>query len=158
VRIRSAVCAALLATGVAGPLATQSAFADAPGIDRAVAFGGSFDDGGETCGSFGVLFTYSGVRTYIDFYAADGSLVKEIRHITFTGTLTNDITGASVPYSGRFTRTFDAVANSITITGQNDKVGGVPVTTGRSVYWIDSDTATASGKDQFDQVVCAALS
>jgi hypothetical protein len=157
-RIRTAVWAALLATGVAGPLTAQPAFADAPGIERAVPFGGSFDDGGDTCGSFGIVFDYSGVRTYIDFYAADGSLVKEIRHITFSGTLTNDVTGASVPYSGRFTRTFDAVANSITITGQNSKVGGVPVTTGRSVYWIDSDTGTAWGKDNFDQVVCAALS
>lgn len=157
-RIRSVACAALLVTGIAGALNTQSAFADAPTISKAVPFSGAFDDGGETCGGFGVLATYGGERTYIDFYAADGTLLEEIRQITFTGTLTNDTTGASVPYSGRFVRTYDAADDTIKITGLSDRVGGVAVTAGQTLIGLDTGTATEAGKDQYGPVVCAALS
>lgn len=158
-RVRSILCAALIVTGIAGPLTSHSAFAAAPTLSKAVPFSGSFDDGGETCGAaFSVNFTYSGTRTYIDFYGADGTLLKEIRQITFTGTLTNEVTGASVPYTGRFIRTYDAATDTITITGLTDKVGGVAVTAGRNVLMLDTAAATEAGKDDFDRVVCAALS
>jgi hypothetical protein len=155
--IKSAVCAALLVSGLAGVATAPSAYADAPVLSKDVPFSGSFDDGGDSCGVFGVFFQYSGLRTYIDFYGPDGTLLKEIRHITFTGTLTNDVTGASVPYSGRFTRTFDASTDTVTITGLNSKVAGSPVTTGYSMFSLDSDASVAHGQDRFDPVVCAAI-
>jgi hypothetical protein len=155
---KSAICVALLVSGITGAFASPSALADAPSIAKAVSFSGSIDDGGGTCGAFGLIFTYGGERTYIDFYGADGTLLKEIRHITFNGTLTNDLTGASLAYSGRFTRTFDAATNTITTTGVNDQVNGVTVTAGRALIMLDSDSGGESGKDQFDAVVCAALS
>ena len=131
-----------------GPAITQSAFAAGPTIDKKVPFSGSFDDEGETCSTFGVIFAYSGQRTFIDFYAANGTLLKEIRQITFTGTLTSDVNGASIPYAGRFVLTYDATQDTTTITGLTSTVNGIPVTTGRD----------GVGKDEFSQVVCAALS
>jgi hypothetical protein len=104
-----------------------------------------------------VIFAYSGERTYIDFYAADGTLLKEIRQITFSGTLTND-TGTSVPYTRRFIRTYDAATNTIEITGLSDRVAGVSVTAGWSLIALDTGVATEVGKDQFEPVVCPALS
>lgn len=142
----------------AAAAAGGSAPAASPTIEHQVPFSGAFDDGGETCGGFGVIFTYSGERTYIDFYAPDGTLLKEIRQITFTGTLTNDVTDASIPYAGRFVRTYDATTNTITTTGLNTTLNGVAVTAGRSVFDLDTGAGTEVGKDQFGPDVCAALS
>ena len=66
---------------------------------------------------FDTLATFTVERHFIQFF--DGStLVKEIRHIDFTGTLyRSDELSATIPYAGNWTRTFDLASNTITMTG-----------------------------------------
>jgi hypothetical protein len=67
--------------------------------------------------SFNTLATFTVTRHFIQFY--DGStLVKEIRHIDFTGTLyrTDDLS-KTIPYAGNWTRTFDLATNTVTNAG-----------------------------------------
>lgn len=136
------------------------ASAAGPTITKDVPFSGAFDNG-IACDGFGVNFAYGGERTYIDFYDSDGTLVKEIRQITYTGTLTNSVTGASIPYEGRFTRTQDFVANTIVVSGLQNRV---PIP-GQGVIAIDAGFVPDSGVEvgnpvgihDFDSQVCAAL-
>jgi hypothetical protein len=67
--------------------------------------------------SFDALATFTVTRRSIRFF--EGSeLVKEIRHVHFEGLLyrSDDLT-ATIPYAGTWTRTFDAVANTVTTSG-----------------------------------------
>jgi hypothetical protein len=67
---------------------------------------------------FAVLITSSTIdRRRILFYDEAGNLVREIRHVAFTGSLTNAVTGKTVPYDGHFTYDFDYVAQTLTRTG-----------------------------------------
>jgi hypothetical protein len=67
---------------------------------------------------FDALSTFTVTRRSILFSDDLGHLVKEIRYVDFTGTLyrSNDLS-ATIPYAGRFTRTFDAIANTVTTSG-----------------------------------------
>lgn len=67
---------------------------------------------------FDVLSTFTVTRRSIEFSDDSGHLVKEIRHVNFTGTLyrSNDLS-KTIPYAGRFTRIFDAIADTVTTSG-----------------------------------------
>jgi hypothetical protein len=78
---------------------------------------------GVACEGFIVLVTFKSEYNIVSFYDDAGRLVKEIRHVTFTGTLYNSTDlSKSVPYEGDFTRTFDAVENTVTFTGLHFRV------------------------------------
>jgi hypothetical protein len=67
---------------------------------------------------FDVLSTFTVTRRSIEFSDDSGQLVKEIRHVDFTGTLyRSDDLSKTIPYAGRWTRTFDAVADTVTTSG-----------------------------------------
>jgi hypothetical protein len=67
---------------------------------------------------FDVLSTFTVTRRSIEFSDESGQLVKEIRHVDFTGTLyRSDDLSKTIPYAGRWTRTFDAIANTVTTSG-----------------------------------------
>jgi hypothetical protein len=67
---------------------------------------------------FDVLVTSLTInRRRIDFYDDAGVLVREIRHVAFTGSLANAVTGKTVPYDGHFTFDFDYVAQTVTNSG-----------------------------------------
>jgi hypothetical protein len=78
---------------------------------------------GATCDGFIVLVTFKSEYNIVNFYDDAGQLVKQIRQVSFTGTLYNstDLSKA-VPYEGDFTRTFDAVENTATYTGLHFRV------------------------------------
>ena len=115
--------------------------------------------------AFDTLATFSVNRHFIQFY--DGSaLVKEIRHIDFTGTLyRSDDLSKTVPYAGNWTRTWDVAANTVTMTGlfrysHPDGSGMVSLDAGRTVQdATTSDTLSDTGPTQIEwqQAVCAYL-
>jgi hypothetical protein len=78
---------------------------------------------GVACQGFIVLFTVKSEYNIVSFYDDAGQLVKEIRQVSFTGTLYNSTDlSKSVPYEGDFTRTFDPVENTATYTGLHFRV------------------------------------
>ena len=120
---------------------------------------------GASCGSFVVLFTVNAEGTNISFYDEQSQLVKQIRHLQFTGTLYNSSDlSKSVPYEGAFTRTFDAATNTVTLTGLRFKVqlpgeGVVALDTGEEVFAGGTTLVSDTGNTfaSFVSDVCAAL-
>jgi hypothetical protein len=114
---------------------------------------------------FNTLATFTVTRHFIQFY--DGSaLVKEIRHIDFTGTLyRSDDLSKTVPYAGNWTRTLDVAANTVTSTGlfrysHPDGSGMVALDAGRTVQ--DATTGatlsdTGPTQTEWQMAVCAYL-
>jgi hypothetical protein len=84
-----------------------------------------FSPRGETCDGFIPLITATSEYNIINFYDDAGRLVKQIRHVSFTGTLYNSTDPSkSIPYEGDFTRTFYPVENTVTFTGLHFTVHG----------------------------------
>jgi hypothetical protein len=120
---------------------------------------------GASCGSFVVLFTVDAEGTNISFYDDQDKLVKQIRHLHFTGTLynSNDLS-KSVPYEGALTRTFDAATNTVSLTGLRFKVqlpreGVLALDTGEEIF-ADGTTLVSDNGNTFASFVtnvCAAL-
>ena len=103
-----------------------------------------------TCAD-GRVITYASVseRDVTRWYAdtdgdgAEDDLVRERRHLTFTGTLTSD--GVAVPYSGVWNRDSDLTTGVTRITGGNFQVD---LRVGRTLMGAglrDLDTAYANG-------------
>jgi hypothetical protein len=67
--------------------------------------------------AFGALSTFHVERSYTQFY--DGAtLVKEIRHVKFDGTLyRSDDLSRTIPYAGNWTRTWYPLDNLAVMTG-----------------------------------------
>jgi hypothetical protein len=116
--------------------------------------------------SFNTLATFDVIRHYIQFYDVSGNLVKEIRHIDFTGTLyrTDDMS-KTIPYAGTWTRTLDVAANTVVNTGlfrysHADGSGMITLDAGRTVQDASTfDTLSDTGPTQIEwqQAVCAYL-
>jgi len=115
---------------------------------------------------FDTLATFDVVRHFIQFYDGSGTLVKEIRHIEFTGTLyrTDDLS-KTIPYAGNWTRTLDVAANTVVNTGlfrysHPDGGGMVSLDAGRTVQDATTfDTLSDTGPTQVEwqKAVCAYL-
>ena len=73
------------------------------------------------CQEYGYTFTTTGrfeiTRSIKQFYDNEGNLVREVRHIRFLGTETNDVTGKSLPVNGIRHITLDFVNGTFTETG-----------------------------------------
>jgi hypothetical protein len=115
--------------------------------------------------SFNTLATFDVVRHYIQFYDS-GDLVKEIRHIDFTGTLyRSDDMSKTIPYAGKWTRTLDVAANTVVSTGlfrysHADGSAMITLDAGRTVQDASSfATLSDTGPTQVEwqQAVCAYL-
>jgi len=116
--------------------------------------------------SFNTLATFTVTRHYIQFYDDNGNLVKEIRHIDFTGTLyRSDDLSKTIPYAGNWTRTLDVAANTVTSTGlfrysHPDGSGMVALDPGRTVQDAKTNaTESDTGPTQIEwrMGVCAYL-
>ena len=102
---------------------------------------------------------------FIRFTDSGGTLVREIRHVSFTGDLTNATTGKTIPYRGKFTRTQDFQAGTVTTTGLTRQThlpgrGAVLIGAGREVTPNDpDDVATAAGRPlgTYNADVCSYL-
>jgi hypothetical protein len=123
-----------------------------------------------SCTAFGygfdTLATFDVVRHYIQFYDDSGSLVKEIRHIDFTGTLyRTDDRSKTIPYAGNWTRTLDVAANTVVSAGlfrysHPDGSGMITLDAGRTVQDASTfATLSDTGPTQVEwqHAVCAYL-
>jgi len=72
---------------------------------------------GVTCDGFSVKVQLAGQRRFRLVYGADGVLVERARHISYSGSLSNSVSGASVPHEGDFAVVDDFVAGTSTISG-----------------------------------------
>ncbi len=86
---------------------------------------------GVNCGTFSVRVDLSGECRVTAFYDSSGTLQRRIRHSTYSGTLINSVTGASVPHTGHFTIFDDLVAGTTTITGMLSRT----VISGEGLVW-----------------------
>jgi hypothetical protein len=69
------------------------------------------------CPGFAVHLELDGSRRITTFYDDAGAPIRIVLHVAATGTLSNPLTGKSLPDDGHFTRTVDLVAGTTTFTG-----------------------------------------
>src|SRR5215212_7818400 len=71
------------------------------------------------CVAFGFTHSehYAVMRTVTDFYDEEGNLFREVLHVRFVGTATNDVTGKTIPVNGVRHLVFDFVNETFTETG-----------------------------------------
>ena len=118
---------------------------------------------GVTCGDFTILATFTLERRNTLFRDENGQLLVEKARASFTGTLTNSVTGKSLPYEGRFTRTTDFEDNTVTFTGLIRQTlvpgeGVILLETGRRVIdRITRDELFVAGQHEFDSQICSVL-
>ena len=116
-----------------------------------------------SCDGYDVTFTGSIDARYIVTVDDGGVPVREIRRVTFTGTLSGP--GGELPYTGHFTRTADFVAQRAVFTGLRFVVpvpgGARMLAAGTDAFSLDPDDdfAKVTGRlpDGFYADVCAAL-
>jgi hypothetical protein len=70
-----------------------------------------------TCPGFAVDAEIDVSRRITTFHDAAGAPIRIVLHVTGSGTLSNPLTGKSLPDEGHFTRTVDLVAGTTTFTG-----------------------------------------
>lgn len=125
------------------------------------------------CDGFTINFTFSAAGHTKQTYDASGNITQEVRHIGFTGTLSNSSNpGKTVPYEGHFVRTLDFQANSLIFSGLSTKVilPGGPVAKnmgrvvldlglveGEDVIFVAGHWDTFPGVPMNTQPLCAAL-
>ena len=118
-----AVFAVAAAAAVAGaPLARSAPAGAGKPVISTVTVESTVPDLNFECGAYGydfdVLATFTVTRRSITFLDSAGNLVLERRHVDFSGTLySSDDLSRTIPYEGKWTRTFDAVANTVTTSG-----------------------------------------
>jgi hypothetical protein len=86
---------------------------------------------GVTCNGFSVRVNLTVERDVTAFYDSSGTLIRRIRHGAFSGTLSNNLTGATVPHAGHFTIVDDLAAGTSTITGMLSRT----VLPGEGLIW-----------------------
>jgi hypothetical protein len=69
------------------------------------------------CEDFTVTSQFQVTRTTTQYYDQEGTLLREVRHVIFTGSQTNDENGTSLPVNGTFHVVLDFVALTFTATG-----------------------------------------
>ena len=120
---------------------------------------------GFDCGSFQVLATFTVERQNITFYDDAGGRLRQIRHASFTGTLYNSVTGASLPYEGAFNRTEDFVTHTAIFTGLRFAVripgqGVLALDTGQTVLDVSTNPPALifeAGQHEFGEQICQLL-
>lgn len=70
-----------------------------------------------SCPDFTIDYTVAATGTIVSDTDAAGKLLREVRHITFTGLLYNHKTSTSVPYHGKFISVEDMQSKTFTLTG-----------------------------------------
>ena len=146
-------------------MSAQTAFAAGPVITADVISVTNPAPIGFDCGSFQVLATFTVERQNITFYDDAGNRLRQIRHASFTGTLYNSVTGASLPYEGAFNRTEDFVAHTVIFTGlrfvvQMPGQGVLALDTGQTVLDVSTTPPALiieAGQHEFGEQICQLL-
>jgi hypothetical protein len=136
---------------------------------------GSFvnNDTEVSCGSFQILQSGTFTDRLTIFYNQAGNETQELFHFSRVGTLSNSVTGKSVPFHSAFTGTVtfatpgDSSTVTVTVTGQVYKValpgsGLILHDVGKVVFAPDGSITFEGGPHQLldnqVQKLCAALS
>lgn len=119
------------------------------------------------CADFTVTSRFDVRRTITQYFDQSGALVREVRHVLFTGSQTNDANGTSLPVNGTFHIVIDFVAGTFTATGSARHVtvpgsGIVLHDSGRTVSALSDDTSLFMAGPHEDLLgdyaaICAAL-
>ena len=112
---------------------------------------------------FDVLYSATIYRRSVTTLDEAGNVVLERRHVNFAGTLKNSITGASLPYTGHFTRVFEPATGRLTFVGLVRRttvpgIGTIELDAGISV--IDDptgDTLFEAGRHEYNARICDLL-
>ena len=121
-----------------------------------------------TCGDFTTDATFRAVATSFDDVDGHGALIRETRHVTYTGLIYNHKTGKSMPYHGTFIRLEDLETKTLTIAGLSTEVNApdghiLLLESGVQVITDDAKGAVLYEKGTFDRsqhhskALCAAL-
>jgi hypothetical protein len=121
------------------------------------------------CGNFQDNFVDFFTGTQTTFYDMGGDPVRLVQHVEHHSNDVNSVTGLTIHEHGHFTFTVDLIAETVTITGNqevaNRRSAGVVVQdVGRAVFDFDDNLLFFAGgrnhSELFggDQVLCDALS
>ena len=116
------------------------------------------------CPTVGEITELTVTRTDMEFRERDGTLVRAVGHVFFTGTLTG-LSGQTVSYRGHFTVTDDHAAGVSVTTGLNGRAtlptGDVTLAAGRRVNDLDTGALEAVAGNNtfgaFTEEICDAL-
>ena len=113
----------------------------------------------DACGTFSVIADFDAERRVTTFYDSDGAPIRVVIHAKIPGTITNSVTGKSLPVFGERVITTDLLTGAVTSTGTAAHVvvpGMGTVNLGAGHAGIDDDgQAFADGR--LDPPVTAAL-
>jgi hypothetical protein len=113
----------------------------------------------DACGSFSVIADFDAERRITTFYDQDGNPIRQVLHAEIPGTITNSITGKSLPAFGVRVITIDLLTGAFSSTGTDVHVvvpgmGTVQLGAGRTAI-DDNGEPFAAGR--LDPPVTAAL-
>jgi hypothetical protein len=113
----------------------------------------------DACGTFSVISDFGAERRITTFYDQDGNPIRRVVHAEIPGTLTNSITGKSLPAFGVRVITTDLLTGAVSSTGTNVHVvvpgmGTVALSAGHT--GID-DNGEPFAEGRLDPPVTAAL-
>src|SRR5260370_27753339 len=141
-------------------------------ICQGSAMGSDVNLAGVSCGSFQALESYTFNVRFTFLYNQEGNVTQIVNHVRLVGTLSNSVTGMSVPEKGDFTETDtlatpgDFSTDTLTVTGQYPTVtlpgsGLIVHDVGRLVIAPDGTITFEGGPhpltDNQVQQLCAAL-
>jgi hypothetical protein len=128
----------------------------------------SFSATGVSCGSFLIVQSADVTVRFTLFYNQDGNATRWMLRNAETGMFANSATGASVPFTGRFTQTFtfatpgDFSSVTITTTGLVDSVAlpgeGVVLHDSGKVVIAEGQIVFQSGPVSQEEQLCPFLS
>ncbi len=117
-----------------------------------------------TCPGFAVIGEFDLVREITTFYDQDGTPVKRIIYAEIAGTVTNAVTGYSLPTAGVRVFHYDLTTGEFFSTGSNTLIklpnrGAATLGTGRLVFDAQGRLVEHAGPDSADEIaqLCAAL-
>jgi hypothetical protein len=96
----------------------------------------------DACGTFGLIADFMAERRVTTFYDQDGTPITRVIHAKTPGTLTNSVTGKSLPIFGERVITTDLLTGAVRATGVNGHVvvpGMGTVQLGAGQMGIDED-------------------
>jgi hypothetical protein len=112
---------------------------------------------------FEVLYSATINRRSITTLDEAGNVVLDRRHVNFTGTLKNSMTGTTLPYTGHFTRVFEPATGRLIFVGLVRRttvpgIGTIELDAGISVIDDPSgDTLFEAGRHEYVARICDLL-
>lgn len=113
----------------------------------------------DSCGDFDMISDFYPERRITTFYDQDGTPIKRVLHAKVPGTITNSVTGKSLPVFGERVITTDLVTDAVSSTGTSAHV----VVPGMGTVLLDAghsgidENGEPFAEGRLDQVPTAAV-